>query len=540
MLKVLLVDDELLIRTNIKCMVDWEAFGMTICAEASNGAEALKLVKKLAPDIILTDMRMPVMDGLELSQQLKALGTDSLLIVLSNYNDFEYVKGTLKNGAIDYILKHNLNKDSLGEVLLRAREKAAGRDVIPAARSYSMNNVLALKEKFIISLLSGFYTTEEDIREQLLFLDIPLHTKNVLTAVMVVDDYGRTIPKGALQDASLFELTVINIIEEILGDMGNGAVCHIENGKYALLFSYDNLHSRAKINEAQNYALNRIQTCIKKFLNASVSFGMGPICGSIMKAGESFGQAEKILENRFVYGKGCILYAEDRRNFKSGITCLEIETERRLRASLRAGEDSDMLSTLESIFNEIRESKLSTSSSQIIFSDLLNLAGRVCREADLPAASVFLDNEAPYVMLSNLDTVDDVEIWFTEIFTRLRCLIINGQGADKYSPAIRSAISYMTRNFAGEITLSGVAEAVNVSSAYLSKLFKKETGTGFSEFLCDLRLEKAKLLLEDGKKDTKEITKLCGFNNYTYFFNVFKQKTGLTPKEYIASGRHYL
>ena len=157
MLKVLIVDDELLVRTNLRYMLDWEANGFSICGEASNGAEAIKLAQKMSPDIILSDIRMPVMDGLELSHQLKKLYPESILIVLSNYDDFEYVKGTLKNGAIDYILKHNLSISTLSEALHRAKEFASKRRENTASKPYSINNLLALRENFLIHLLSGFY-----------------------------------------------------------------------------------------------------------------------------------------------------------------------------------------------------------------------------------------------------------------------------------------------------------------------------------------------------------------------------------------------
>lgn len=108
MFRVLIVDDEMLVRTNLKMMLDWEKNGFTIYGEASSGVEALKLIEKLQPDIILSDVKMPGMDGLQLSMEVNQKYRKIKMIMLSNYDDFDLVKGTLQNGALDYILKHSL------------------------------------------------------------------------------------------------------------------------------------------------------------------------------------------------------------------------------------------------------------------------------------------------------------------------------------------------------------------------------------------------------------------------------------------------
>ena len=535
MLKVLIVDDELLVRTNLRYMLDWEANGFSICGEASNGAEAIKLAQKMSPDIILSDIRMPVMDGLELSHQLKKLYPESILIVLSNYDDFEYVKGTLKNGAIDYILKHNLSISTLSEALHRAKESASKRRENTASKPYSINNLLALRENFLIHLLSGFYKKEDEIKQQLSLLDIPLSTKNTLAVVMIIDDYSKTAAKNTLKDASLLEFTVINIIEEILNDFGNGCICHIGSEKYVLIFSFESLHSNATINFLQTSLLNRIIICLKKFTNISVSFSIGSLCTSLLQIPESYESAEIILKKRFYEGKNCILRTASTSALSSQITGLEIEREQQILTELRLSKKDNLLNTLNEIFQHIKNHNLSLTNSQIIFSDLLSIVNRLCREHEFNSSLIYSTHEAPHILLSRLETLDDTKNWFIGIFERLFTLINDRLPKENYSGNINKAVNYIRKNFTEDITLSSVAEAINISSVYLSKLFKKETEMGFTEFVCDLRLEKAKSLLEEGKEEIKSIIKLCGFNNYAYFFNVFKQKTGLTPKEFITN-----
>lgn len=118
--KVLVVDDEVLVRTNLKMLVTATGLNVYVCGEASNGAEAMELMDKLSPDIVITDMKMPVMDGLTLTGRLKEAHARVAAIALSNYDDYDFVRGALKNGAVDYILKHNLNHENLSEALKKA------------------------------------------------------------------------------------------------------------------------------------------------------------------------------------------------------------------------------------------------------------------------------------------------------------------------------------------------------------------------------------------------------------------------------------
>lgn len=535
MLKVFIVDDELLIRTSLKALINWEANGFYICGEASNGADALNMATACSPDIFLSDMRMPEMDGLELSEKIKELFPHAKHIVLSNYDDFEYVRGTLKNGAIDYILKHNLSEEALLSVLFRAKDliekDSSNKSVNNILEKKTADNLLALKEKFIIRLITGLYKNKEEIREHFTLLDINLDLSNVLVVIMSIDDYQATISKSNLKDTNLTEFAIINISEEILTDCRNGAICHLANEKFVFLFSFGNVRSHSVIDNFINSTLGRISNCLNRYLNISVSYSVGSLCDSITEIFESYETAERNLVNKFFQGKNRILTSANPIEFKQALTGLDFEAENRILAAIKLQNKNELYNVVDKTFNYISNEKLNQASTQMVVNDLLGVINRSCKEKNIELSRIYQDSIAPHEQLASLETLEEIKNWIFILFDRL-VDSISSSTPDVNSLYVKKAISYIHKHYAENISLSSAADEIGITNVYLSALFKDEIKTGFSDYLCDLRLEKAKVLLEEGKQDIKEIIQSCGFNNYAYFFKVFKKKMGITPKEF--------
>ncbi|MDG0811526.1 response regulator [Cohnella rhizosphaerae] len=217
MYKALLVDDELLVRTNLKLMSDWRQHGFALCGEAANGAEALALIERERPDLIVSDLRMPVMDGLQLSSELARRYPGIKMIVLSNYDDFDYVKGTLQNGAVDYLLKHRLNASALAEALASVKALLDARPQGTDGERTDANQRLALRTRFITELIAGFYRSPEEIGHHIRMLDLKLDTKQLIPVILSIDDYRSRQSRATLKAAELERFSILNIVEEIAG-----------------------------------------------------------------------------------------------------------------------------------------------------------------------------------------------------------------------------------------------------------------------------------------------------------------------------------
>lgn len=531
MYNVLIVDDEQLMRTNLISIIDWNDHGFNLSAVVSSSEKALTLISRVVPDIILSDVKMPNMDGLELCKRCKELCPKAVFIAMSSFDDFEYVKGILQNGALDYLLKHNLSSSTLLEVLQKAKN-VLSENKNSISLSPSNNNILALKERFLINLLSGFYRSIEEIKSEIAVLDMQIGCKNAVCIIMDVDDY-HLLSSGGIKDITLFNVAIINIIEEILSDFENGAVCHFERETYIIILTFETNYYNDTNSSSQSALLRRIQVCLNKFLNLSVSFSIGTLCQNISDISSSFFIAQKNMEQKLYKGKNCIITGLDyNESLKTNMIGLEIEKERRILTLLHEETNEPLLMLLNEIFYNLKKNTPSADSCKLIFNDLLSIINRICREEIIHTDSIFENSQMLHIMLYQKETLEEIHEWFIQAFSKLHLSITNDSATSHYSEIVKNSIVYIRKNYENDLSLSQVAEQINVSSVYLSKLFKKETKIGFNEYLCNLRLEKAKLLISEKKYSFKEISSMCGFNNYTYFFNVFKQKTGLTPKEF--------
>ncbi|MFD2331140.1 response regulator [Cohnella sp. GCM10020058] len=535
MYKALLVDDELLVRTNLKLMPDWRQQGFALCGEAANGAEALEVIERERPDLVVSDLRMPVMDGLQLSAELARRYPGSKMIVLSNYDDFDYVKGTLQNGAVDYLLKHRLNAASLAAALARVKALLDARPQRTDGERTDANQRLALRTRFITQLIAGFHYSPEEIGHQTRTLDLKLDTSQLIPVILSIDDYRSRQSRSTLKAAELERFSILNIVEEIAGELGNGAVGHIGGDRFVILFSFPNVRSENALALAVGEAISRIASCLRTFLNLSASFSIGPTCMTPAQIPHAYKQAEKQMQDRFHLGKNVVLRNASIVQENETLAGLEIGTEKDMLACLKTQDAAGLLSILDGLFARIKAAALSMAGSQLLFNDLLSLLHRAIREHGLELGALYADAVPPHERLAAFETLEEVRAWFRSLFERYFELLQADEGGN-YSGYTAEAIRYIRSHLADNISLTEVAERIGISGAYLSTLFKNEVKIGFAEYLSDARLERAKAYLEDGREDIKDIAALCGFNSASYFFKTFKKKTGMTPSEF-ARGR---
>ena len=537
MYNVLIVDDDFSVRANIKLMLCSMNSEYVFFSEAFNGLEALRTLESSKIDIVISDVCMPQVNGVELSMKIKESYPNVVIIIISNYDDFDYVKETLKNGAIDYLLKHELNKDILLESLERAkwhllnretdrRGKEAQQLLVPA-------NIAALKQKFIINLLTKLYTNVNEIQYHIKLLNIHLHMKNVVSIIMEIDEYKRKVNDFNLDDILLIELSIVNIAEEILHDYDNGCVCHLFDKWFVLLLSFENTHSTALIDSMINEILNRMANCFVKFLNISVTFGIGEICRSILDVHKSYKIAWIHLEDKFYIGKSKIIKNKIYQDYSNNSCCgLDIETEKKIMSLTELGEKEELIVLLDKTFQNIKQSRISLRGSELIFNDLLGIINRLCKKYSIELQKVYDALSTPYKIMDLLETLEEGRGWFLSSYKILIDLIKtdNMNGLSKH---VFDAVQIIKKEYMKDISLNEIAERLNISSSYLSKIFKEETKKNIIEYLNECRVEKAKILLSQEHKNIRNIALSCGFTNYNYFFTVFKNITGLTTKQYI-------
>lgn len=526
MIKIMVVDDDFLVRSNIKLLLadivqTEETYHYELIAEAADGAEANDILDVLVPDIIISDIRMPKVDGIELQRDLKKKYPSVQMIMLSNYDDYEYVREALKNGAVDYILKHKLTSEVLRTSLERACELMSKKIGIDLTKGSSL---AALKRDFLLSLIAGFYKQLEEIQSRITVLGLPLATKNLLNIIMTVQRNN-----SITQEAYQLEYSITNIIDEILQDTHSGICCHVADEKYIILLSYASIYSEKVRQERYFEVLSRISVCMQKYLNIEVNFYPGNLAPSILEVKKSYQAAELKYRNRYYEGIDNRKQNSDR-PFDI-LAVFDAGKERRLMADIRSNNNDATIQIIQEVFEELRKWSPTLAESQIVFIDLLGVLNRTCKEKHIDITMIYADTMTPQEKFNEFTSISMAQEWFTDLFDR----VLKGEEEQLGLPSsdyVASAVSFIHRHYAENISQTMVANEIGISPAYLSKLFKDNLNIGFMEYLNNYRLEKAKKLLEQQNLSNKTIAQLCGFHEDAYFSKVFKKCIKMTPKEY--------
>jgi two-component system response regulator YesN len=535
MIKVLIIDDDSVARTNIKTLINWEKNGYEICGEAVNGMEAIQFIKKVEPEIVITDMSMPIMDGIALIGYLEQNYPKIKTIALSGYEDFDYVRKSMKKGAIDYLLKHSLNANVLLEVLKTAKEKLLGE-----LSEHTQKNIFeeqlnesrsVLRQKFIRQLVQGAISEKTEIKQKIIDLQLDIETKSIAIILFEVDDYNTICEKFSPKELIKLTSSVEDIAAEILKGTVKAVVSHLEASKFIIIFSFGDMRSDLYIYNLIVTTINRIKVSIKRYLNITACFSYSRIFNNIIDTNKYYKEAEIMLQDRFFKGKDKIIN-ESSGSFTNEYLNLDVNEEKSIIAALKTQDYSKIVECLNMVFSRLVDRKLSYNSVQMICAELINIVNRVARETGIDIKRVYNDKDVPYASMKKLETLIEVKEWILRSYEKLATLIAETKFKTNYSEYTKKTIAYMQKNYRNNMSLNEVAGYIGLNSSYLSRVFKEDCGIGFVEYLNSIRVGYAKQIIETGSLKLKDIVKEVGFNNYTYFFKVFKDILNMTPLEY--------
>ena len=311
-LSILVIDDEYLVRVGIRATINWEAYNFRIIGEASNGEEGLAIAKAENPDIIITDIRMPFMDGLEFMAKLRAAGLTAKIIVLSGYDEFDYARTALKYGASNYLLKPIENQQLIETVLQVGKairqERAKNREYTQLKRELP-----ALQRQLLVDLLKGRLTEEEKIREKLNFLQIPLDAQGLVVVVVKVDDVQLLAQSQTPQQfKSVMEKINLLFTQQVMEEWGyRGLVLDTEAYELAAVL---------QLPEATETQIPRLREALKKFtgqisakqgFDLTVSVGISAPFQSATSMHDGYQEALTGANTKFIPGTNSITYIKD-------------------------------------------------------------------------------------------------------------------------------------------------------------------------------------------------------------------------------------
>ena len=528
MFTILLVDDDAVFRTQMKSRINWEEEGFVIVSEAHNGKEAIEMIETCKPDIIITDISMPVINGIELIDYVSEFHKEIQIIALSAYNDFDYVRDSLKGGALDYLLKNELSNEYLLKILRAAASRLAEKNVQGSIRPV-LNREKSIQE-FLILLISGCINSREEILASLRELGLEMLAKGLIVAVMEPDNERL---KKDLDESEYYKFlySTKSIMQESVNSSRGALVTVIGRNRILVLIPILGRSMRA-FQDHYRKVLANMRDNVSRFLNEKVSFGVSKLCTDITRLSPYYEQAVEILESKRFQGKTSFIAEADSELKDNGIITLDVGVEREIYASIRGKSDTAASTIVRRIFDGFLKEGRSKEDIQIVLAELLNIVMREIQDNNISKEQIFQEDNLSYQTLHKYRNLPELKEWFTGVFDRLDQFCAKSRLTAKYNEITRKSIRYMEKNYRSRISLRNIAKEVSVNSSYLSRLFKNDTGINIMDYLNKIRIEKSAALIREGKLSLKSIADEVGIPSYNHFFKLFKKYYGVTPGEY--------
>jgi len=517
----------MLVRIGLKNSVDWSKYKMKVVADFSDGQTAWEYCRKEKPDILITDIRMPRMDGMELISHIRQQNQTTRIVVLSCLEEFDLVRKAMSLGVSNYILKLTMTEEEIDEVLGKVRneldehEKSAAQETGPVPpSSYEL-----IKEKYMKDfLLYNIYTSDE-FEQFVIRSQMRLTPCRLVVCTMELDAYNQLKDKFKDPHGHLIKMTLMNVIGEITTNHKRGEVFHIDEIHFLIVFSFHDQVSELTILSETHMILMTIQKTIQTYFNGSVSYGISSIENGYNHLPKLYTQSLRVLERKFLLGPGQLHMIGEAINLTKVKAKLneirQFPSFRALLTPLKQKEYEEYIDLLENGLN--REKKI----IRVMLFQFIQWIN----------TNTYDNNQNEKTLLFNitekLEQHDTLPEMLEVVVSYLTQLVEQTNNRMHMSSEIHKAIEYIKQNYSQNISLQQVADHVNLSFSYLSNLFKKELQITFIDYINRYRVERAKELLIGTQLKSYDIAVQVGFSpEYTYFSKVFKKVTGLNPNEY--------
>ena len=530
MLKVLLVDDEETIVQGLQVLIDWEENGFKVIGTGFDGEEGLELSRQESPDIIITDIRMPVLTGLEMIDHIKNILPLSKVIILSGYSDFDYARQALEKGASCYLLKP-VSRDELLEKLNKVRteiEEARNklqRDRKMSTTLHNMQN--AAREKYLKDIVEGKVESPPELERIWQLLEFGHYADKYYISLLEIDDFS---VKGfeKPEDKRTLKFAIDNIVEEVVNKTNAGVFFSYDDEKSVLI----NCPSKKRNSKIEKLDLLReIKETVFEYLGVTLSAGIGSIYDGLNMLSVSYNEAKIALEKKFIYGKNAIIHIDDVRNEYGEIQFKPVPLERELISKVEACDKEASEKLLEKLFHYmIREVRNSPAQIYIECINILAMLRQSMAIGNAGVSGIFKEEYFTIQYLKGFKTYVELQGWMKEvIFTLVDSFA--AQPVRQTDQLIHKIKKYLEDNYQ-EATREEVANKFYINPSYLSQVFKQATGYSFTDYLTWIRIEKAKKFLVSSDIRIQDLAEKLGYNSSQYFSKVFEKNTGVSPFDY--------
>jgi two-component system response regulator YesN len=515
--KVFLVEDEIVTRDGIRDNVNWKAAGFEFCGEASDGEIALPLIESEQPDVLITDIKMPFMDGLQLCKIIRERMPWIKIIILSGHDEFHYAQSAIKLGVSEYLLKPISAAEILAvlqkvtAVLDQEREE---REKLKRLQNQIKNNLALQREKLLLQLVVGGVSSSEAIEQcQQLGLNIIAHYYLV---VLIKIDLHETIPQLQYNQYQQTQNIVANLISTYPGSF----LTKTSAEELLLIINGENSE---QLEQDSQFLAKLIKQEIENDISCQVTVGVGSLQQRLTDISHSFVDALTRV-NKAATGE-----LRDGNGLVAQLKLDQTAVEHYLKCGLFDEFEDFFDKNLEPLCQAALQSYLV---KHYFFVDILLTTAQFVSELEGEVTAVIPEIQNVENFLMNVKTATQMKSAIKKIFSAALSFR-NGQARPERTSLIHTAKTYIDNHFTDpNLMLTDVADRINLSPSHFSVVFSSEIGESFKDYLTRLRIERAKELLRTTNLKCSEIAYQSGYKDPHYFSHVFKKNTGLPPQQF--------
>ncbi|MHA6485191.1 response regulator [Paenibacillus sp. strain BS8-2] len=534
MYQLLIVDDQPDLVEDLATMLPWEEIGIGSVFQAGSGTEALSIMKETPIDIVISDIRMPGISGLDLIETIRTQWSHVKCILLSGYNDFEYAQRALKSQASDYLLKPVDDDELLQSVRFaiaslenRWLEVSSHQSAIATLR----DNLPIVRGHLLGDLLNGKRYNAQEWQHKLDMLELGIRPESPVCMMLLrMEDY---FVSHSETDNSLFEYAICNIAEEIFADSFKLWYMRDDYGYCVfLIFPKDNADVLDLL--AVEQRMSHLQHYVKLYLKGTVSLAASRDVRFPVDISAIYEELLNSFRQRIGNERDFFYTLKEGHETSEASSLSQLYQPPLLHHLLEAGQWDAAEDKLLAIFAEL-EHKWGDSHEHILetyFSIISSLSYSVHKNK-LWLSDIMGQEFNQLLNGPHFHTIRQLQVWTTEIIGGFRANI-SGRAQDSRSVIIQKVQEYASSNL-DTASLQSIAEHVYLNPSYLSKVYKLETGEGISDYLSRLKMEKAAHALRSSPNKIYEIAAMVGYQKTSYFIKVFKERYGVTPQEFRDS-----
>ena len=522
MYNLLIADDEPLVQVGIKSMLNYESMGINVCHVAANGSTAFDYIKENPVDIVITDIKMPIMSGLQLAKKCQEeLTNPPYFIVLTSYEDFKLAQEAIHCGVSDYLIKLELTPEVLKNSLEKITAELDKKSNTELVSEVEINPLESYRDKFFIRLLHNLFEDRSQFELQANELKLTFDNNGYTAAYVEIVPASKDVVEAPIN-------AYLSAYQMCQGLFDKYATC------YCLLLD---LHHFAVIfeNSSENEivkAVDGVSASLKGYYNVCLLCGLGNSVEDPLQISDSFQFARYAFKNAsFEAPCSTALTLSNNVDYKNSFNFAIFKEP--LSRAFEEFDNNVLTATLDELIELFKSHPGHSIQAMDLASNILYMAISLIPKGEEVVSSIFADCSDGYRCLYKLSGTEQITGWLSALSRGLSDYFAEHKKETR-KPIVSNIKHYIQNNLTEPVSLNEVAAVFGISPNYLSQLFKKYNECGLNEYVTNCKITEAKRLLSTGEYKVYEVSDMLGFENAFYFSKVFKKVVGVPPTTFMS------